>query len=81
MNQETQDGSQDAITEVMIAINGELRQVPAQLSMWALFEYLGYEPRLIAVEYNGEILPRQAWPETLVCAGDVLELVTMVGGG
>ncbi len=77
----TQDESFGAMAEVAIAINGETRQVPAQLSVWALFEYLGYEPRLIAVEYNGEILPRQAWPETLVTAGDVLELVTMVGGG
>lgn len=77
----TRDGLDDAMAEVTIAINGETRQVPTPLNLWALFEYLGYEPRLIAVEYNGEILPRQVWPETLVTAGDVLELVTMVGGG
>lgn len=38
-------------------------------------------PRLVAVEYNGEILHRQFWEETQMREGDRLEIVTIVGGG
>jgi sulfur carrier protein len=46
-----------------------------------LLTALGYQVRLIAVEYNGEILHRQFWEETLLNEGDRLEVVTVVGGG
>ena len=42
---------------------------------------LGYEPRLVVVEFNGTIVPRAQWPEQPVAAGDRLEVVTIVGGG
>lgn len=38
-------------------------------------------PRLVAVEYNGEILHRQFWQTTEIQEGDRLEIVTIVGGG
>ncbi|WP_353259391.1 sulfur carrier protein ThiS, partial [Prochlorothrix hollandica] len=44
-------------------------------------QQLGLNPRLVAVEYNGEILHRQFWETTVVQAGDRLEVVTIVGGG
>ena len=46
----------------------------------ALLE-LGYQPRLVVVEFNGTILPRSAWTGQLVVESDVLEVVTIVGGG
>jgi len=42
---------------------------------------LGLNPRLVALEYNGEILHRQFWEQTNLQAGDRLEIVTIVGGG
>jgi sulfur carrier protein len=42
---------------------------------------LGYEPRLVVVEFNGEILPRERWATQPVGESDVLEVVTIVGGG
>ncbi|MGB3136161.1 MAG: sulfur carrier protein ThiS [Nodosilinea sp.] len=42
---------------------------------------LGLNPRLVAVEYNGEILHRQLWETTRLCPNDRLEIVTIVGGG
>jgi sulfur carrier protein len=36
---------------------------------------------LVVVEFNGTILPRQAWPTQPVVESDVLEVVTIVGGG
>jgi len=35
----------------------------------------------VAVEYNGEILHKQFWDITLIQEGDILEVVTIVGGG
>jgi sulfur carrier protein len=46
-----------------------------------LLEKQNLNPRLIAIEYNGEILHRQFWPEQIIEDGDRLEIVTIVGGG
>jgi sulfur carrier protein len=46
-----------------------------------VLEQLGFNARLVAVEYNGEILHRQFWAETQLHEGDRLEVVTIVGGG
>ncbi|MBC6420081.1 MAG: thiamine biosynthesis protein ThiS, partial [Prochloron sp. SP5CPC1] len=46
-----------------------------------LLTQLKLNPRLVAVEYNGEILHRQYWSDTQVEKGDRLEIVTIVGGG
>jgi sulfur carrier protein len=42
---------------------------------------LGFQPRLVVVEVNGTILPRQRWPQQPVQESDSLEVVTIVGGG
>lgn len=64
-----------------IQVNGEQRACAAQSSLPQLLEQLGLNPRLVAVEYNGEILHRQFWESTEIQAGDRLEIVTIVGGG
>ncbi|MGK7890924.1 MAG: sulfur carrier protein ThiS, partial [Leptolyngbyaceae cyanobacterium] len=64
-----------------LTINGEIRQTPPELSLPQLLESIGMNPRLVAVEYNGEILHRQFWDSTVVQEGDRLEIVTIVGGG
>lgn len=69
------------MSSVTLQVNGEPRQCPAQTHLPALLEQLGLNPRLIAVEYNGEILHRQFWTETEIQEGDRLEIVTIVGGG
>ena len=66
---------------VTVQVNGEVRQCPGQIQLPALLEFLGMNPRLVAVEYNGEILHRQFWETTHVQEGDRLEIVTIVGGG
>ncbi|WP_017326593.1 sulfur carrier protein ThiS [Synechococcus sp. PCC 7336] len=64
-----------------LAVNGETQQIPNNLTMRQVLIYLKLEPRMVAVEYNGEILHRQHWDETVLAEGDRLEIVTMVGGG
>ncbi|MGB3493650.1 MAG: sulfur carrier protein ThiS [Elainellaceae cyanobacterium] len=69
------------MSEITLQVNGEGHQCPAQTSLPALLHQLGMNPRLVAVEYNGEILHRQFWDETHIKEGDRLEIVTIVGGG
>jgi sulfur carrier protein len=66
---------------VTLQVNGEPKACPPQTSLPTFLEQLGLNPRLVAVEYNGEILHRQFWEETQMQTGDRLEIVTIVGGG
>lgn len=40
-----------------------------------------YDPMRIAVEKNGEIVPKAQYAETILHDGDVVEVVSFVGGG
>ena len=67
-----------------ITINGESRQfseLPAPLTVAALVEALGYTGKRIAVERNGEIVPRGRHADVALVAGDRIEIVVAVGGG
>jgi len=69
------------IGQITLQVNGESRTCSPQTQLPQLLEQLGLNPRLVAVEYNGEILHRQFWSETEMLEGDRLEIVTIVGGG
>ncbi|MEM8829589.1 MAG: sulfur carrier protein ThiS [Cyanobacteria bacterium P01_G01_bin.19] len=71
----------NATNKINIQVNGETRTCPAAISLPELLNQLQLNPRLIAVEYNGEILHRQYWDTTQMQSGDRLEIVTIVGGG
>ncbi len=64
-----------------LQVNGESRTCDPGVSLPAFLQQLGMNPRLVAVEYNGEILHRQFWETTEMQPGDRLEIVTIVGGG
>jgi sulfur carrier protein len=66
---------------IALQVNGELQVCPPNTSLPHFLESLGMNPRLVAVEYNGEILHRQFWDTTLLKPDDRLEIVTIVGGG
>lgn len=70
-----------AVDTITLQVNGEEHRSPAGLNLEDLLCQCGYEPRRVVVEFNGTILPRRHWPEQQVQAGDVLEVVTIVGGG
>ncbi len=69
------------MSEIAITVNGEPRTCPPQTALPQFLEQMGLNPRLVAVEYNGEILHRQFWDTTMMQSGDRLEVVTIVGGG
>lgn len=64
-----------------VTINGDVRELPAELTVAALLSRFGLEASRTVVELNREIVPRDRYGEAAVVAGDVLELVEIVGGG
>lgn len=64
-----------------LKINGEDRQFPDALTVAGLVEVLGYAGKRIAVEKNGEIVPKSLHAATPLASGDQLEIVVAVGGG
>jgi len=64
-----------------IALNGEARELPGELSVAELLEHAGYAGRRVAVEINREIVPRSAHGERLLRHGDQVEVVHALGGG
>jgi len=66
---------------MQITLNGEPRQIPEALTVAQLIEHLELGQRRVAVELNREIVPKSRHHDTPVGEGDVVELVTAIGGG
>jgi sulfur carrier protein len=66
---------------MQIIVNGETRQVADDTSAAELIEELGLGDRRLALELNGEIVPRSQHQERVLAAGDRVEIVHAVGGG
>ncbi|HHU94313.1 MAG TPA: sulfur carrier protein ThiS [Alcaligenaceae bacterium] len=65
---------------MQIVLNGEQRDCSAQ-TVFDLISELGYVGKRIAVELNGEIVPKSQHEATALNNGDQLEIVVAVGGG
>ncbi|MEE1318755.1 MAG: sulfur carrier protein ThiS [Ruminococcus sp.] len=64
----------------MVKINGKYFDINGK----TLTEYLSetdYDVRRIAVECNGEIVPKTQYEKTVLADGDEIEVVSFVGGG
>ena len=67
-----------------LILNGQSRAfetLSQSASLEELIGELGLKGDRVAVEHNGEIVPRSSWAETTVTGGDRLEVVHFVGGG
>ncbi|HEX4985641.1 MAG TPA: sulfur carrier protein ThiS [Burkholderiales bacterium] len=64
-----------------LTINGQPRSFPAPLKVSALIGELDLAGKRIALERNGEIVPRSQFEATELADGDALEIVVAVGGG
>jgi len=63
-----------------LKINGEERKISAE-TIAALLEMLELPMVGIAVELNGEIVKGESYKSAALNDGDVLEIVSLVGGG
>jgi len=71
----------DTATSLEIQLNGEPHRLPAGATLLDLLDGLGRDPRTVAIERNGDIVPRARYGETRLAAGDRLEVVHFVQGG
>ena len=66
---------------ISITVNGERRQFDAPLSCAELIARLELTGKRVALERNGEIVPRSRHARQGLADGDRLEIVVAVGGG
>ena len=66
---------------MQIILNGESRTVAPGMTLKALVETLGGDPRGVAIERNLEIVPKSEHGLVVLEDGDKLEVVRFVGGG
>ncbi len=68
-------------TQLSLTVNGEQRRAPMHATIAQLVRDLELDPKKVAVERNGEIVPRSTLADVALGDGDVLEIVHFVGGG
>ena len=66
---------------INLTINGQDRRFETAPTVSQVIAELGLAQRRIAVERNGEIVPRSRFDATRLAAGDQVEIVVAVGGG
>jgi sulfur carrier protein len=64
-----------------ISVNGEARRFDAPITLTQLLDRLELTGKKLAVEMNGEIVPKSQHAATALRDGDKLEIVVAVGGG
>lgn len=66
---------------IEVTVNGDARRFERPLAVSALLASMALSGKKIAVERNGEIVPKSAHANTYLADGDQLEIVVAVGGG
>jgi sulfur carrier protein len=65
---------------VRVTVNGEQREINAS-RVDALLRELEYEGTHFAIAVNFDVLPKSRWAETMLKAGDEIEIITPRQGG
>ena len=64
-----------------VRVNGKEREVEEGVTVVGYLAQLGFDPRAVAIELNGEILKRDFFATTTLGEGDRMEIVRFVQGG
>ncbi len=66
---------------IKLVVNGKTRELEGSQDLVSFLESFGVNIQHIAVGYNGTVLEKDRFSETMLQDGDVLEVVRPVGGG
>ena len=66
---------------IKFRVNGKIFELENDISVYEFLDQNGYELKFIALERDGEILPKKLWREHFMSEGKAYEIVTLVGGG
>ncbi|WP_024303567.1 sulfur carrier protein ThiS [Pseudogulbenkiania sp. MAI-1] len=64
-----------------VLVNGEPTELATPLTVRQLLDHLELQGRRVAIERNGDILPRSRYDDTRLAEGDRFEIIIAVGGG
>jgi sulfur carrier protein len=67
--------------QLCVTVNGQVKRIEPGVNVARLLESLELAGKRVAVERNGEIVPRSLYAATRLAEGDQLEIVIAVGGG
>jgi sulfur carrier protein len=66
---------------IQLSVNGQIQRLEPGANVAWLLEAMELSGKRVAVEKNGEIVPRSRYADTKLVEGDALEIVVAVGGG
>ena len=66
---------------IKFRVNGKIFELENDINVYDFLAQNGYELKCIALERDGEILPKKLWRERFMSEGKAYEIVTLVGGG
>ena len=66
---------------IKFILNGKIFELENDMSVYEFLAQNGYELKFIALERDGEILPKKLWRKSFMSEGKAYEIVTLVGGG
>lgn len=66
---------------IQLTVNGETRQFDREITVAQLLQDMALGDKRVALERNGEIVPRSQFARQRLSNGDQLEIVVAVGGG
>ena len=66
---------------IQLIVNGKNRQFDREITVSQLLQEMSLGGKRVALERNGEIVPRSQFAGQRLCDGDQLEIVVAVGGG
>ncbi|HEX2171116.1 MAG TPA: sulfur carrier protein ThiS [Dehalococcoidia bacterium] len=66
---------------ITLTVNGKPRDLDQETPLLDFLTQFKLNPKAVAVEYNGEIAPRETYDRIVLKAGDRVEIVRMMGGG
>ena len=66
---------------ISFLLNGKIFELENDINVYEFLVQNGYELKFIALERDGEILPKKLWREHFMSEGKAYEIVTLVGGG
>lgn len=64
-----------------VIVNGQTRTIEAGETVVGLLRAYGLEHKMVVVEIDGAIVPKEDWADTGLVPGMKIELVHFVGGG
>ena len=66
---------------IEVTVNGKLREVDDRQTILGFLQLCDLLPRMVVVEQNGVIVPRDQYGDVQLSSGDNLEIVQMMAGG